>query len=330
MRLALMKTTNFLLLGLTALAGSLACSVADDPDAVTTGGTSTGTAGSASSGGSTTTGGTGAASGGMVSTAGRAGSTSTGGSAGSATTGGSAGSATTGGSGGAAGGSGGAAGGSGGAAGGSGGGSGTFDPCPATGDCKIVPLGDSITFGTPQNNGGYRVGLFAKAVADNKHITFVGSASPNGPTMVAGMPFPRANEGFPGITTANLNSQHVKGGTALKDMPHIILLHIGTNNVAQANAFADLEKIVDDLVAMAPNSLLAVAAIIPFNSSVPPYNKGIPAMVEKKAAAGKHVIFVDQNKDFPSNGLVDGVHPTVEAYAFMGEVWYAAIKQYLH
>ncbi len=72
------------------------------------------------------------------------------------------------------------------------------------------------------------------------HLTFVGSQS-NGPAMVAGAPFPKGNEGYPGITTANLDSQHVKG-TALKDMPQIILLHIGTNNVSQANAAADLEK----------------------------------------------------------------------------------------
>jgi len=216
--------------------------------------------------------------------------------------------------------------------GGSSAGSTGFDPCPASGDCKVLPLGDSITFGTPTNNGGYRVELFTKAVADNLHLTFVGSQS-NGPAMVSGKPFPKGNEGYPGITTANLNSQHVKG-TALKDMPSIILLHIGTNNVSQANAASDLEKIIDDLVAAAPNSLLAVASIIPLPSSssaVDKYNAGIPALVQKKATAGKHVIFVDQFKDFPTSELTDGVHPTdAKGYPRMGDKWYAAIKPYLH
>jgi len=238
------------------------------------------------------------------------------------------------------GGSGGAAGGSGGSkasggtssGGGASGGSGSFDPCPATGDCKVLPLGDSITFGTPTNNGGYRVQLFSKAVGDNLHLTFVGTQS-NGPAMVAGKTFPKANEGYPGITTANLDSQHVKG-TALKDMPNIILLHIGTNNVSQANAASDLEKIIDDLVAAAPNSLLAVASIIPLpnaSSAVDKYNAGIPTLVEKKATAGKHVIFVDQFKDFPTAELTDGVHPNdTKGYPRMGDKWYAAIKPYLH
>jgi len=217
-------------------------------------------------------------------------------------------------------------------AGGTSGGASGFDPCPATGDCKVLPLGDSITFGTPTNNGGYRVELFSKAVGDNLHLTFVGSQS-NGPAMVAGKAFPKGNEGYPGITTANLDSQHVKG-TALKDMPPIILLHIGTNNVSQANAASDLEKIIDDLVAAAPNSLLAVASIIPLPSSsaaVDKYNAAIPALVQKKVSAGKHVIFVDQFKDFPTSELTDGVHPTdAKGYPRMGDKWYAAIKPYLH
>ena len=289
-------------------------------------------AGAATFGGSSTGGGSsssaGAGSGGAAGSgvAGAAGVSGTAGSAGGASSHGGGG-----GGGGASAGSGGA-GAAGGSAGGTSGGASGFDPCPATGDCKVLPLGDSITYGTPTNKGGYRVELFTKAVGDNLHLTFVGSQS-NGPAMVAGKTFPKGNEGYPGITTANLDSQHVKG-TALKDMPQIILLHIGTNNVSQANAAADLEKIIDDLVAAAPNSLLAVASIIPLPSAasaVEKYNAGIPALVQKKATAGKHVIFVDQFKDFPPSELTDGVHPNdTQGYPRMGDKWYAAIKPYLH
>lgn len=337
------------LLGTLALCTNLACSSdANDNTTPTGGSASTAQGGSGVSGSSGVSGAIvggsnngGSAPGGTSSSGTSSGGTSSGGSAGA----GLAGSPSIGGSGGSAGGSsskggaGGASAGSGGSSasggkgsGGASGGSGSFDPCPVTGDCKVLPLGDSITFGTPTNNGGYRVQLFSKAVGDNLHLTFVGTQS-NGPAMVAGKPFPKANEGYPGITTANLNSQHVKG-TALKDMPNIILLHIGTNNVSQANAASDLEKIIDDLVAAAPNSLLAVASIIPLpnaSSAVDKYNAPIPALVQKKATAGKHVIFVDQFKDFPSAELTDGVHPDdSKGYPRMGDKWYAAIKPYLH
>ncbi len=76
-----------------------------------------------------------------------------------------------------------------------------------------------------------------------------------------------------------------------------------------------------------------MASIIPLGSTatVPTYNAGIPALVQKKVTAGKHVIFVDQYKDFPTSELTDGVHPTDDkGYPRMGDKWYTAIKPYLH
>src|SRR5438128_470316 len=71
------------------------------------------------------------------------------------------------------------------------GGSGAYHPCPANGDaCKIMPFGDSITEGAPNNNGGYRIELFQLAHQAGKNITFVGSNS-NGPAQVDGVSFPR-------------------------------------------------------------------------------------------------------------------------------------------
>jgi hypothetical protein len=209
----------------------------------------------------------------------------------------------------------------------------------------VLPLGDSITFGTPTNNGGYRVKLFVNAKTDNKKMTIVGGASggamPNGPQSVtiAGMsvPFPRGNEGYPGITIGNLDSQHVSNGKAFANMPHIVLMHIGTNDMYGGNpggAPDALKKIIDDISMQVPNALIAVSSIIPLGSSnaaVMTYNATIPGIVQMKAAAGKHVIYVDQYKDFPTSELADGVHPDdAKGYPRMGDVWYAAIKQYLH
>src|SRR5699024_6487470 len=112
-----------------------------------------------------------------------------------------------------------------------------FNPCPTNGDvCKILPFGDSITYGIGFA-GSYRVHLFELAVKDNKNITFVGhstsadSGGDNGPAMVAGKPFPKANEGHSGWTimgTRGIDSRVPK--PALDDHPHIILIHIGTND----------------------------------------------------------------------------------------------------
>ena len=345
------------LLGLIALGTGLACSSTDDPAVAGNAGTSVSVAGSTSGGGGMSPSSAGNA--GTVSTAGNAGSaatiggTSAGGGGGSSSgAGGVAGgmggaSGSNGGGSGGVGGSGAGGGGRGGSggSGGSGGGSGSFDPCPAAEDCKVLPLGDSITFGTPTNNGGYRVKLFIDAKTDNKKMTIVGGASggamPNGPqnVMVGGMsvPFPRGNEGYPGITIGDLDSQHVSNGKAFANMPHIVLMHIGTNDMYGGNpggAPDALKKIIDDISMKVPNALIAVASIIPLasgNAQVMTYNATIPGIVQMKAAAGKHVIYVDQYKDFPTSELTDGVHPNdTNGYPRMGDVWYAAIKQYLH
>jgi lysophospholipase L1-like esterase len=194
-------------------------------------------------------------------------------------------------------------------------------------------LGDSITFGTPTNSGGYRVELFSKAVADGKRMTFVGSQT-NGPAMVAGRPFPKNNEGYPGWTISQIDGI-ANDMKALKDAPHIVLLHIGTNDMYQGadGAPMRLGKLIDDIVTVLPNSLLVVSSIIPFPSAVAAvdtYNDAVPGVVQARASAGKHVIYVDQFKDFPTSELTDGVHPDdTNGYPRMGRVWYASIAPYL-
>jgi hypothetical protein len=343
MSLTLKKATETSLLVLLSLGTGLACSSSDDLADLGNGGTAASVAGSTSGSGGTSP--STAGSGGAVSAAGNAGNAATaGGGGGSSGTGGGAG-GVGGASGSNTGGSGGANSAGSGGSGGSSGGSNSFDPCPATEDCKVLPLGDSITFGTPTNNGGYRVKLFINAKTDNKKMTIVGGASggamANGPqsVMVGGMsvPFPRGNEGYPGITIGNLDSQRVSNGKAFANTPHIVLLHIGTNDMYGGNpggAPDALKKIIDDISMQVPTALIAVSSIIPLssgNAQVMTYNATIPGIVQMKAAAGKHVIYVDQYKDFPTSELADGVHPDdAKGYPRMGDVWYAAIKQYLH
>jgi lysophospholipase L1-like esterase len=226
---------------------------------------------------------------------------------------------------------------SGGASGGSGGGaSGAFDPCPPKGEaCKILPLGDSITdgIGTNTTGGGYRVQLFKSSVADGKTITFVGGSA-NGPMMVDGMPFPRNHEGHSGWTIGQVDMQLIPD-PALNTNPHIVLVHLGTNDMYQMpNGAADrLDTLVGAIVADQPNALVAVSNIIPFPqaaSTVMTFNAAVPGVVKKHADAGKHVIFVDQFADFPTSELGDGVHPNQTGYERMGRKWYDAIKSYLH
>lgn len=226
---------------------------------------------------------------------------------------------------------GGAAGATGGA--GSGGDAG-FKPCPATGECKILPLGDSITFGIG-SAGGYRVELFHLALMNMKKITFVGTspAGANGPAMVDGQPFPNKHEGTSGITIGGLDGR--VPSPALNDDPHIILLHIGTNDMYMSPAGAPerLATLIDQILVDQPNALLVVSNIVPLSSgssAVMTYNAAVPGVVKMRADAGKHIVFVDQFEGFPTSELGDGVHPNAAGYKRMAGKWWAAISSYLN
>jgi hypothetical protein len=299
------------------------------------------------SGGSISTGGT-PGTGGAAGASAKGGSTGTGG-AGGVGTGGAAGGGAKGGQGGHA--TGGAAGGATGTGGT--GGAASYNPCPTNGDpCKVLPLGDSITYGLitvtadqassdpsingKDSHGGYRTELFKKAVTANQNITFVGSQM-NGPTMVAGttVPFPKSHEGWSGYTISMILAKGMANDKSLG--PHIVLLHAGTNDTYMGNpsgAPAALSSAVDSLCTEFPNALIVVAKIIPYPSqsaNVKLINDSIPAMVQSKVAAGKHVIMVDLNTGFTTNTMLagDGVHPNQTGYDWMGDGWYAAISSLL-
>jgi len=313
--------------------------------AVSSGGAAVGSGGAASSGGALASGGTasgGASSGGAPSsgggTSGGAGGTS-GGAGGSATGG-----AASGGSG---------SGGSGSGGGGSGGGSGgtsAFAPCPPAGSpCVILPLGDSITEGYASSGGGYRVELFREALAQGKSITFVGAAAPNGPSDVDGTPFPRNHEGHGGFTI-DTDSGHsgISGAItndALDDFsPHIVLLMIGTNdingNVDVNNAPQRLGNLIDDITTQAPDTLVVVASVCPVintstDAKIVQYNEGVEEVALARAAAGAHVVFVDNYAaihdvaNWQTALMADNLHPNDAGYAVFGQSFFAAIDEYL-
>ena len=208
-----------------------------------------------------------------------------------------------------------------------------FAPCPAAGEvCKILPLGDSITWGIGYD-GGYRVELFRRGLADGKSITFTGSVA-NGPRDVDGEPFPRNNEGHSGWKIDQLRS--LIPAPALQEEPHIVLLMIGTNDVAQndnlARAPERLGSLIDLLVTNVPDALIVVATLVPLSfgsDGVRTYNAAIPDVVDARAAAGKHVLLVDMFTGFPTSELGDGVHPNQQGYERMAGVWYEAIASLL-
>jgi lysophospholipase L1-like esterase len=144
--------------------------------------------------------------------------------------------------------------------------------------------------------------------------------------------FPQAHEGHSGWTISQIDG--IIPSPTLGVNPHIILLHIGTNDMVRSASGAPdrLAALVDQILTAAPNALLVVSNIIPLSGSgaVMTYNQAVPGIVRMRADTGKHILFVDQFTGFPTNELADGVHPNSAGYARMARAWFAAISSYLH
>ena len=215
-----------------------------------------------------------------------------------------------------------------------------------------MPFGDSITDGyNGDTPGGYRVELFKVAHQAGKNITFVGSSS-NGPSMVDGVTFPNKHEGHSGWTIAPAGGRSGISTLVATVMPqftpHIVLLMIGTNdaidNYDMANAPTRLGALIDSIYAQLPNVLIVVAKPIPsrgnaslgddtmLSDRIKTFDDAIPAVVQTRAAAGRHIQVVDMFTPFNPNKtalLEDQWHPNLQGYVLIGDQWYSAVQSAL-
>jgi len=314
---------------------------------------SAGAGGATDVGGATGTGGRpagGGGAGGAAGSQGGAGSANAGGAntgganAGGGTTGGQAGTGGRASGGGGAGGvsQGGAAGTSAAGAAGTGGAGAGYCPTTAGTPCNIMPVGDSITEGCcTAPMGGYRIEMFHQALTNTRNITFVGTLT-NGPATVDGQTFPQHHEGHGGWKISQIAG--VIDSAISTSKPHVVLLKIGTNDINGNDNIADapnrLANLIDQICKDAPDALLVVSAIIPTtndgtNNNVRSYNAAIKQKAEAAAAAGKHVVFVDnyqafaQNSNYKTALMADGLHPNTAGYVVLGDSFYGVISSYL-
>jgi lysophospholipase L1-like esterase len=202
----------------------------------------------------------------------------------------------------------------------------------AQGGIKIMPLGDSITFGVRSSSGGgYRLPLWEEITGAHLHVTFVGSRN-SGP---ASLP-DTANEGHPGWRIDQI-STHVVAWLE-KYQPQIVLLQIGTNDIIQnyhvATAPQRLLSLLTLITATLPDATLIVAEVTPLgkprlNAEIIAYNAHIPALVNGLRAQGRHVRYVDMYDAVPASDILDRIHPGDQGYSLMAAVWYKALQPLL-
>ncbi|GAA1507232.1 hypothetical protein GCM10009827_021690 [Dactylosporangium maewongense] len=192
---------------------------------------------------------------------------------------------------------------------------------------KVMPLGDSITWGEGSpTTSSYRAPLYNRLVANaGYNIDFVGSQR-------SGSLPDTDNEGHSGWRIDQIAAS--ANGWLATYQPDVILLHIGTNDMNQnyqvATAPQRLGSLIDQILAARPTATVLVAKIVPaldatIQARINTFNAAVPGIVSARGARAR---LVDLST-LAASDLNDTLHPNDSGYAKMATRWYTALEPVL-
>ncbi|MFF4397116.1 ricin-type beta-trefoil lectin domain protein [Streptomyces sp. NPDC001480] len=191
---------------------------------------------------------------------------------------------------------------------------------------RLMPMGDSITWGVGSPSGnGYRGFLWNQLGADGHTLDFVGSGR-------AGTMQDPDNEGHSGWRIDQIAG--IADSVLARYRPNVVTLEIGTNDLngnyqvptAPDRLHALIDRITDDV----PDVTVLVGTLIVSTSGTeeanrPAFNARLPGIVQAEQTAGKHVRLVDMSALTPAD-LADSLHPNDSGYRKMADAFSAGVR----
>ena len=197
-------------------------------------------------------------------------------------------------------------------------------------ELRILPLGDSITYGEGSSDGnGYRLALYDLLHPEND-LDYIGRVKSG--TMVD-----NHNEGYRGYPIVSIADAVT---TKYPELPNIVLLMAGTNDVIKrhnlSTSSSALDKLTGKVISAYPDAVVLVAEITPLldpkekdpkrEARRLEYNSAIPGIIQKYAEGGTHIAVVDMGRVTPDCiNATDGIHPLDEGYRQIAYAWFEAI-----
>ncbi|MER7927354.1 ricin-type beta-trefoil lectin domain protein [Streptomyces sp. NPDC096057] len=191
---------------------------------------------------------------------------------------------------------------------------------------RLMPLGDSITWGVGSPSGNSYRGFLADQLSAEGHaLDFVGSGR-NGT-----MPDPD-NEGHSGWRIDQIAG--IADAVLAGYRPNVVTLEIGTNDLNggyQVPTAPDrLRALIDQITRDAPDATVLVGTVIVSTSGTeeavrPAFNAKLPGIVQAEQAAGKHVRLVDMNA-LTTADLSDALHPNDNGFRKMADAFNAGVQ----
>ncbi|MBN1763952.1 MAG: hypothetical protein JW860_01740 [Sedimentisphaerales bacterium] len=202
---------------------------------------------------------------------------------------------------------------------------------------KVMPLGDSITFGA-NTPGGYRDPLYQLLISKGHTLQYVGTLNTNSTALLNadGRQYHQGMSGWVIATGGGRTGlyEYITDWMAATD-PDVILLMIGTNDCGIGydipNVHVRLDALVERIFTNKPTVRLLLATVVP--SSDPPteanvviLNAQIPAIVTNHQALGRNIQLVPMYDALnASTDLVDTLHPDRGGYHKMATTWYESM-----
>ncbi|WP_367318423.1 ricin-type beta-trefoil lectin domain protein [Streptomyces sp. HUAS ZL42] len=191
---------------------------------------------------------------------------------------------------------------------------------------RVMPLGDSITWGVGSSTGnGYRGPLWNELAADGHPLDFVG-------TVRNGSMSDPDNEGHSGYRIDQIAA--LADASLTRYRPNVVTLHIGTNDLQGASevdtAIARLRSLVNQITADVPDATVLVASLVVSTSGSEEqfrgaYNQATRQIVSDAQAAGKHVAYVDMSS-LTTADLADPLHPNDSGYQKMADAFHRGVQ----
>ncbi|OUM60368.1 glycoside hydrolase family 11 protein [Piromyces sp. E2] len=218
---------------------------------------------------------------------------------------------------------------------------------------KIMPIGDSITFGLGED-GGYRKYLYKLLKDDGYKFDFVGTQGEQSATVeIDGKTYTYddnhdAYSGFTMLQQPNswsndsgLYEKLIKKDAVKMQYPDVILLLIGTNDMTASREMKpcenDLHSLLDYFYRANKEVTVLLGSIPEFREyggtaeKVANYNSVVQKVAKDYASEGKNVKFVDIHGAL--NGMKDigedKLHPSGKGYEKIAKAWYKALKKVL-
>ena len=184
----------------------------------------------------------------------------------------------------------------------------------SAGVIRIMPLGDSITYGA-NTAGGYRLPLYNLLTQANYGVDFVGSETGNGASDLPDWD----HEGHSGWWLSHNDGgiyQNVGKWLAHVETPDVVLVHIGTNDGGYATV-DKLRALILRIHNLVPKTHIVATTLLgrPTNNTGIDehirnnFNPGVQPMVESLAQQGVPVHFLDMYSvlDYPRIEVVPDV-----------------------